>query len=660
MPVIRFPGRMGVNEGMVIRHVSKEAFVRDFSNTVRTCFSLRIPAGNGGRTRIRMLLISLLSMTLFAALGCGTMASMYRKSADKAAGKIIEKKQTQLFGSKQKFTIERPSDILRKRLLVAQELPQAGKASLGANNLDKIPFWPEKEYPVSEKSGSDEDGITLEAGKPLVLSLVQTLQIGALNSAEYQTMKENVFQVALDANLQRHEFGFTVDGQVDTELTADNTTGETVRTESSSGSLSLSKTFKSGARFATSVVTTVGVDVVSLLSGDTITTKGITGDASISIPLLRGAGRHIAAEPLTQAEQNLIYALYQLERYKKTFAVEVVSNYLNVLQQSDQVNNAAENYRNLITSTRRTQRLADAGRSTVIQVNQSLQQELTARARWINAIKTQENQLDSFKTSIGLPADANIQLERSELDRLSRQYATMTTALASSTTDDTSESTKLVPPSMAGAGALEMGEGTALKLAFENRLDLRVAEGKIYDAQRAVVIKANALKADVTLLGTAISTNPEDTTLDFNRGILSGLLTIDLPFDRISERNAYRKSYIALDQAVRNVQSLEDTIKLSVRQSLNQMLQTRESVAIQTKAVSVAENQAKSTNMFYEAGRSELRDLLDAQAALLTARNSLSSAVVQYRSAELAFQRDTGVLKIDDKGLLVEYSPRGE
>lgn len=635
--------------------------MRDFHSAVKTCFYIRIPARFAGRAKTRRMLLAVcLSAMLFAVCGCGVTASMYRQSADKTAGRIIEKKQSELFGSKQAFTVERPSDILRKRLLLTQALPQVGQASLGTDSLEKISFWPEKAYPVSERSGPEEDGIILETGKPLVLSLVQALQIGALNSAEYQTMKENVFQAALDVNLQRNEFGFTVDGQASHELSTDNTAGETVKNENSSGTLSLSKTLKSGVKIATSIVTTVGVDIVSLLSGDVVSTKGITGDASISIPLLRGAGRHIAAESLTQAEQSLIYAMYELERYKKTFAVDVVSNYLNVLQQSDQVNNAAENYRNLITSTRRTQRLSDAGRATVIQVNQTLQEELSARARWISAIKTYENQLDSFKTLIGLPADADIELGRSELDRLNHQYGTMATALEDTNPGDAVAPVELAPPSMAGAGVLEMDEEAALKLAFENRLDLRVAEGKVYDAQRAVVIRANALKPEITLLGTASTTNSEDTTLDLDRGILRGLLTIDLPFERTSERNAYRKSYIALEQTVRNVQNLEDTIKLSVRQSLNQMLQARESVAIQTKAVSVAENRAKSTNMFFEAGRSELRDLLEAQAALLTARNSLTSAVVQYRSAELAFQRDTGILKIDDKGLLVEYTPMGE
>ena len=85
------------------------------------------------------------------------------------------------------------------------------------------------------------------------------------------------------------------------------------------------------------------------------------------------------------------------------------------------------------------------------------------------------------------------------------------------------------------------------------------------------------------------------------------------------------------------------------------MAEAREGLRIQTMAVNSAEIGLASANMFFEAGRSELRDLLEAQSSLLTARNSLTSAVINYRMAELQFQRDAGILKIDDNGLLVEY-----
>ncbi len=652
--------------------------MREILKTISTLPSQRIADGGaGGRIGIGMLLMVMLAATLFALSGCGLTASMYRKSAEKSADKIVNKKSEKLFGTSSNFNIERPSDILRKRLLVEQDLPQSGKASLGADNLEKISFWPESKYPVSKRSGASEDGITIEKGKTLKLSLMQALEVGAQNSSEYQGMKEKVFQAALDVDLQRDRYGFTLGAEGDSSLQADNRitdtnpTGKTIKTESSSGTLSLSKQFKYGAKLTTSVISSVGIDIVSLLSGDKVTARGITGDASISIPLLRGAGRHIAAEQLTQAEQSLIYALYQFERYKKTFAVQVVTNYLNVLQQSDQIDNAAENYRNLITSTRRTEHLSDAGRATVVEVNQSLQQELNARVQWINAIQQYDSRLDSFKTMLGLPADADVELDRAVLKDLNSRYASMAEAVNKSwDTDASSESNanvtadatiELTPPGKVGASDLEMNEADAIKLAFENRLDLRVSKGQIYDAQRNVVIKANALKADVTLLGTAsTSQTGTNTNLDLNQGVLRGLLTIDLPLERTSEANAYRNSYIALEQAVRNLQSLEDNIKLAVRQDLKSMQVARESVAIQTKAVSVAEKRWKSTNMFFDAGRSELRDVLDAQSSLVSARNSLTSAVVQYRSAELNFQTDTGILKIDDKGLLVEYSSTGE
>jgi outer membrane protein TolC len=86
------------------------------------------------------------------------------------------------------------------------------------------------------------------------------------------------------------------------------------------------------------------------------------------------------------------------------------------------------------------------------------------------------------------------------------------------------------------------------------------------------------------------------------------------------------------------------------------MAQTREELSIQTQAVSVAETGYKSASMFFEAGRSELRDLLDAQSSLLTAKNALTAAVINYRLSELQFQRDAGILKIDNKGLVTEYT----
>jgi outer membrane protein TolC len=133
---------------------------------------------------------------------------------------------------------------------------------------------------------------------------------------------------------------------------------------------------------------------------------------------------------------------------------------------------------------------------------------------------------------------------------------------------------------------------------------------------------------------------------------------VDLPIERTSERNTYRKSLISLEQAVRSVQTLEDQVKLSIRDALRSLLESRESLKIQAQSVAVAEKRVKSSTLFLEAGRTEIRDLLDAQDAFLDAQNNLTSAFVNYRIAELELQRDLDVLQIDERGLWQEFSPK--
>jgi outer membrane protein TolC len=216
---------------------------------------------------------------------------------------------------------------------------------------------------------------------------------------------------------------------------------------------------------------------------------------------------------------------------------------------------------------------------------------------------------------------------------------------------------ELVPPSREDAGRFEIDESEAVILALENRLDLRVAEGEVYDAQRAVVVAADALGAELTFLGRAGYGGTGDPTGDdqklrFDKGVYSALLTLDLPFERTRERNDYRNSFISLEQAARNVQKLEDQIKLNIRSRLRTLLESRESLKIQAKAVLVAEKRVKSTELFLDAGRGQIqiRDLLEARDALLSAQNLLTLAAVNYRIAELELQ--------SDMGLWQEYVPR--
>jgi outer membrane protein TolC len=545
-----------------------------------------------------------------------------------------------------------------------------GAVSLGTDNLTPIEHWPEKGYP---KATLSPDHITsLEPGKPLKLSLMEALQIGARNSFEYQTRKEDIFRSALDLDLERNEFRSTFGGVIDSLISSNLTGEDTVTGTETTGSVDWSRKLKSGVEFSAALA----IDLVKLLTQDRSSSLGLVVDATIAIPLLRGSGRHIVTEPLTQAERNVIYAIWEFERFKKTFAVSVAGDYLDVLRRFNEVENAAENYRNLIASTRRSRQLANAGRITEIEVDQSLQNELRARNRWVSAQKSHKSRLDAFKGFLGLPPDAEIELDKSELDRLVVQVSRLMPDIAHEEVFNArgdippaDEPIELVQPSREGAGPLEMDPALAIRLGLENRLDIRVLLGRVYDAQRKVVVLADQLGAELTLFGSAAlgeSRSIETAELDnaklrADKGIYSALLTIDLPLERTAEQNAYRNGLISLERTVRDVQELEDGIKLAIRDRLREMVEARESLKIQARAVRVAEKRVKSTSLFYEAGRAQVRDVLEAQEALIDTRNALTSAVVAYRIAELAFQRDTGLLQIDEEGLWKEYAPeRGD
>ena len=113
-----------------------------------------------------------------------------------------------------------------------------------------------------------------------------------------------------------------------------------------------------------------------------------------------------------------MYAIYEFDRFKRTFAVNTASEYLSVLQQTDEVSNAEENYRMRISTSRRSRRWADAGRTSEIEVDQAVQSELGARNRWVSAKEGYKNRIDAFKSSLGLPPDALVELDPNDLEAI--------------------------------------------------------------------------------------------------------------------------------------------------------------------------------------------------------------------------------------------------
>lgn len=602
-----------------------------------------------------------LGTVLLAVAGCRSPLD-YRDEADQVAIRNMAEAQAKVLGEAETIRIDNPAITLRRRLLLDQLLPQGDSASQGVRALPDTARWKQGDHygpPPSDQPPPWQGGDTVR------LTLVQTLEVCARNSQDYQTAKENLFRSALALDLERDQFRNTFAGQLKQLFRSSDSGDGRVNGSRTSGEYGVTRVFHNGAELSSAIA----VDLAKLLTQDRSSSLGVYADTSISIPLLRGSGEFVVTEPLTQAEQNLLYQVYTFERFKRTFAVRVANEYYSVLRSRQQVRNQEESYKRLVSSTRRARRLADSGRLPEFQFAQSIQDELRARSRWISAMQSLESSLDSFKLLLGLPPDARLDLSNEELEALSTRAAALTAGVQmadySGAVPPADAPVELVPPSREHAGPLEMDPDQAVRIALANRLDLRQAKEAVADAQRKVLVAADSLRAELTLFGsTSIgarrdtgSAGSDNARLVPSEMPVDGLLTLDLPLERTSERNAYRNRLIDLERAVRAYQKLEDDVKLSVREQLRSLAEARESVLIQTQAVSLAEENVKSTDMFLQAGRAAIRDVLDAEESLLSARNALDSALVSYRIAELSLQRDLGMLRVGVDGTWQEYLP---
>ena len=141
------------------------------------------------------------------------------------------------------------------------------------------------------------------------------------------------------------------------------------------------------------------------------------------------------------------------------------------------------------------------------------------------------------------------------------------------------------------------------------------------------------------------------TDFSFRNGTYSWSALVDLPLDRLTERNAYRTALINLNLARRAMISQIDSITEQIRLQIRSVTQAKASYDIQQSAVRLAQRRVDSTTMLIQAGRAQTRDLLDARASLVDAQNALSAALVSYHIARLSLLRDMEVLQVEPAGL---------
>ena len=512
---------------------------------------------------------------------CGCSTEHYKADADKEVYQIIDGKWQDDFGHKSNYVIA------------------------------------DSNVPASPSDVRAEEAVPASG----VISLAQAVAIGTAHNREYQRQKEQLYLTALDLTLARHRFARQWFGTVDAGYTRDGN-DEQVGYGAEAG---FDQLLADGARVSTSIA----IDWARFLTGDPRTSLGSVLSASVTQPLLRGSGRKVAQENLTQAERNALYQIRAFNRYRQSFVVSIVTDYYRVLQQRDAVANAKNNYESKVELRQRLQMEANEGVTPRFQVDQAEQSELLAQDSYLRAQQRYEQQLDVFKISLSLPTDAKMELDQNELEVLADK----------------------------GVVETDYELDAAIETALARRLDLANVADTVDDATRKVAVAADNLGVELNLVGSANVRSTPQTDVDrlrFHQGAYALGLEADLPLDRKAERNAYREALITLEQRQRQYGNDVDQVKLDVRDAYRKLREEAESYRTQQKALQLAKMRVGVSPILWEAGRMNARDYLESQDAYLSAQNDVTSALVSHAVAKLNLFRDIGVLQVRPDGMWEE------
>jgi outer membrane protein TolC len=464
-----------------------------------------------------------------------------------------------------------------------------------------------------------------EAGthEPLSLDLVGCLRVAAESSRDWQDQREQLFRAALDLTLERWNFSVQETGTLGGFVSG---IGFQEETEVEGGLLSNLNLFKL-LGIGTRITADIGIDLLESLGNgdawDALTHLSL----EITQPILRGFGSDIVKEPLTQAERDVLYQARAYERFRRTFSVDIAQRFFRALEQIDRLKNEEANLANLQRLRERNEALAEAGRLTDIQVDQARQDELTAEDRLVAARRDLAASLDDLKFALGLPISVELVLQENGLRSL-EAWSSL---------------------------AVELSEEEAVRLGLGKRLDHATARDRVEDAARGVHVAADALRMGMDLSGTGVLLSDDDDPDTLRASDVDWIanLDIDLPLDRIPERNNYRNALISLEESRRAAEESADRVTSELRDSLRNREAAGASYRIQSGSVVLAQRRVESAALNLVAGRASTRDVLEAQESLLSAQNTLAAALTDTILAGLFLYRDMELLEVTADGIEV-------
>ena len=380
------------------------------------------------------------------ATGCNR--AFYRHRADREVYNLVDCAAEETSGELDGFTIEPnpdsrffdpncpdlppmpPDDPLSHQLMHCVDCKHGWPCwhCYGQTSEVESPRW-------KSNMPTDENGV-------LVLDRRAAVSVALVNSPAYQRELEDLYLSALDVTFQRFQFDTKFFGGNSTFFTTDGPSrgsGQLSRLKTDT-SLQMTKLLAGGGELVAGVANSL---VWQFAGADDYSATTLL-DFSLVQPLLRGAGRAVVMEGLTDSERALLANVRQMERFRRGFYTAIVNGrgsgtalsrggislaslsvgggatggILGLMAEQVRIRNQRTNVTQLRSNLQQFDALYRSDRVDRLQVDQVRQQLYDSQGRMLSITTAYDTRLDSYKISLGLPPNQDIRID----DPLLRQF----------------------------------------------------------------------------------------------------------------------------------------------------------------------------------------------------------------------------------------------
>jgi len=452
--------------------------------------------------------------------------------------------------------------------------------------------------------------------------LKEVIAYALRHGREIQDAKEDLYIAALDLTLERHLWTPQFVGSISAEFADYGQIRDFDRAMTAVSDFAVTQKLPYGGDVTARVINTLMRDL------GVHTTSGETGNFILeaNLPLFRGAGKS-AYESRFQAERDLIYAVRDYERFRRSFIVTIAAEYFNLQRLKSAAANSYKSYVSRKADWEKADFIQRMGQSKdIFEAPRAQSSYRRAESSLVSAKEQYASALDRFKITIGMPVDSLLDVVDQEEDKVADSL------------DD------ILP---------DVEVSTAIEVAERLRLDLLNSLDRVDDSRRQALVAQNRILPDLDARGSVtLDTDPShlnSTGYNTERTTWRGGVELRMD-DRKRERNAYRQSLIAVRKSERDYDRAGDEVRAGVRRAVRRIEQQASLRLIQKLNVEENELRLEASRAQFNLGRTTNQDVVDAEDDLLTARNDYAAAVAAYRIAVLEFRRDTETLRVNDNG----------